>query len=152
MPVDMPVSTPAAVALFGGIALLTCAIVLLRQALLLRRRVVATARALRHAGAAIAETERVQQAREQVVGSAGDDVLWRSYETIAGVPFALLEASPMPRETVRLLRDAHGAVAGGIYSTVTASLASAARIGVGLFDDRGGSDAHKGDTEGRQRC
>ncbi|MBA0124117.1 hypothetical protein H0B56_01005 [Haloechinothrix sp. YIM 98757] len=108
-------------ALLGGLVLLLASLPLLRESLRLRRQAVATQRTLRRTRAAVAEIERVQHARDEVIGSpdsADSDVVRRSYDIISGVPFALLEATPMPKGTVRLLRDAHGAVANSVYSTL----------------------------------
>ncbi len=109
---------PGSVALIAGLVLIAAAVVLGREWLRLRRQIAATSRAMHRSQAAIGETERVQRARSEVIGSADENVIRRSYDVIAGVPFALIEASPMPKETVRVLRDAHDAAVNGVYSTI----------------------------------
>ncbi|MGH3449554.1 MAG: hypothetical protein ACRDQW_02285 [Haloechinothrix sp.] len=109
---------PGSVALIAGLVLLAAGGVLALEYLRLRRQIALTARVLHRSQSAIGETERVQHARDEVIGLADDNAIRRSYDVIAGVPFALIEASPMPKETVRLLRDAHDAAVNGVYSTL----------------------------------
>lgn len=138
------------VALFAGIVLLAAAAVLGAEWVRLRRQIHFTARLLNRSQAAIGETERVQRARDEVIGSAGDDVIRRSYDVIAGVPFALIEASPMPKETVRVLRDAHDAAVNGVYSTIWGIDRT---VGLGILDKLTGNPGRtepsaKADDEG----
>lgn len=122
---------PGSVALIAGLVLLGAALVLVGEWLKLREQIAYITRILNRSQAAIAETERVQHAREEVIGSAGDDVIRRSYDVIAGVPFALIEATPMPKETVRVLRDAHDAAVNGVYSTIWGIDRT---VGLGILD------------------
>lgn len=135
----------ADVALIAGLVLLTAVAVLGSAWLRLRRQIQETARLLNRSQAAIRETERVQRARDEVLGSAGDDVIRRSYDVIAGVPFALIEASPMPKETVRVLRDAHDAAVNGVYSTIWGIDRT---VGLGILDKLTG---HAGRSEAREQ-
>lgn len=124
-------TVPGSLALIAGLVLLGAAFVLAGEWLKLRNQIDETSRVLNRSRAAIAETERVRRARDEVIGSAGDDVIRRSYDVIAGVPFALIEASPMPKETVRVLRDAHDAAINGVYSTIWGIDRT---VGLGILD------------------
>jgi hypothetical protein len=142
----VPSSLQAHTALIAGLALLLMSALLARHYLVLRAQVTLTERLLLRARATVQETERVKHARDEVIGGGEHaDVFRRSYDVIAGVPFAILEASPMPKDTVSLLRDAQGAVANGVYSTLWGINRT---IGRGILDELvGGPPARRGNEE-----
>lgn len=126
-------TVPSSVLLIAGLVLLAAGVLMLRQWLRLRQQLEETRRVLYRSRASIAETERVQVARDQVLGTKQEDtdlIRW-GYDVIAGVPLALIEASPMPKDAVRIIRDAHGVVTNGVYNTVWGIDRA---VGLGIID------------------
>lgn len=135
---------PSSVLLIAGLVLLGAGVLLLREWMRLRRQIEDTRRVLDRSRAAVRETARVKHARDEVLGTGdaeGADPIRRGYDVIAGVPLALIEATPMPKEAVRLIRDAHGVVANGVYSTIWGIDRT---VGLGIIDSLTGKRGRPG--------
>jgi hypothetical protein len=99
-----------------------------------RRR--ALARRLRRATVQQAETKRVARARRQLAETAaaaatavnaGNFTVQTAHQLIAAIPFGILEAIPATRDTTRIVRATHDAIAGLVYGAIGAASRQAAK-------------------------
>jgi hypothetical protein len=120
--------------LLGVFALLGAAGAWQTAALAGRRRTLA--RRLRRAALQQAEAQRVLKARRQLadtaataaaVVNAGNLTVQTAHQLIAAIPFGILEAIPATRDTTRIVRATHDAIAGLVYGAIGAASRQAAK-------------------------
>ena len=100
------------------------------QAVELSRRRQALVRRLRRAAAQQAEARRVLRTRRQLADTAaaaasvvntGNLTVQTAHQLIAAIPFGILEAIPATRDTSRIVRATHDAIAGLVYGAIGAA-------------------------------
>lgn len=99
-----------------------------------RRKVLA--RRLHRATVQQAETRRALRARKQLADTAaaaatavnaGNFTVQTAHQLIAAIPFGILEAIPATRDTTRIVRATHDAIAGLVYGAIGAASQQAAK-------------------------
>lgn len=76
------------------------------------------------------EAERYRGGRQQLAAAAqageavvelGTQAVRTVHQTIASIPFGILESIPVVREPTRIVRALHDAIAGGVYDSIGAA-------------------------------